>query len=74
MTDNIIPFKKFEGVTAKEALESSLNTGLDDVIVLGWKDDILYYAASKMSSADANWMLDSTKAMLLNRCSFPSED
>ena len=47
--------------TVKQALDSADNYELTDVIVLGYEDNDLVVISSKMTRAEANWMLDKAK-------------
>lgn len=64
--------KLFPGVTALDhradvMLELAKNAKLEDVVILGYRDDgEIFFSSNKASGPEVLWLIEKAKAMLLN--------
>lgn len=78
MTAEIIKLKLVEGcgsgavVPVNKVLAGARASKLTDVVVMGYTEDGMLYAASSHGAADTNWLIDQTKAWILAGC--PDQD
>jgi hypothetical protein len=65
---NVVDFPGLtkEDVPVEQVLGSDEALSLDEVIVLGWKDDEMFFATSSGQVAEVNILLDLAKQMLID--------
>ena len=59
--ENVISFPASETSRPEQALNSALNRDMQDVIVVGYADDELVVLSSKMTRAEALFLLEQGK-------------
>lgn len=65
MTDNVTYLDTVLDVPVDRVLQSEEALALDKVIILGWKDDVMFFASSTGDVLDINMTLDIAKKRVI---------
>jgi hypothetical protein len=67
--DNVVPFPGSTTlpVPARQTLESAIDADLDEVLVIGWQGNDLYFAGNTSDTREILWLLEKAKKWLLEQ-------
>jgi hypothetical protein len=69
MADNVVPFpgETTLPVPARKTLEHALDVDLDQVLVIGWQGNDLYFAGNTSDTREIIWLLEKARKWLLEQ-------